>query len=140
MEYIVGHYALNVRRACRLIKQTRSVQYYRSVKDPRHDLRSRMREIARTRVRYGYRRIHVLLKRDGWQLGRNQMYRLYREEQLQLRSKLPKRRKMVGLGLTWLSMMQHQRNTPAIRALKTPKTNRQNGPRNPSGSEPGNRD
>lgn len=95
MEYIVNHYALNVRRACRLIKQTRSVQYYRSVKDPRHDLRSRMHEIARTRVRYGYRRIHVLLKRDGWQLGRNQMYRLYREEQLQLRSKLPKRRKMV---------------------------------------------
>jgi len=95
VEYIVSHYALNVRRACRLIKQTRSVQYYRSVKDPRHDLRSRMHEIARTRVRYGYRRIHVLLKRDGWQLGRNQMYRLYREEQLQLRSKLPKRRKMV---------------------------------------------
>jgi putative transposase len=91
----VSHYSLNTRRACRLIKQTRSVQYYRSVKDPCHDLRGRMHEIARTRVRYGYRRIHVLLKRDGWQLGKNQMYRLYREEQLQLRSKLPKRRKMV---------------------------------------------
>jgi hypothetical protein len=64
-------------------------------KDPRHDLRARMHEIARTRVRYGYRRIHVLLKRDGWKLGKNQMYRLYREEQRQLRSKLPKRRKMV---------------------------------------------
>jgi len=95
VEYIVSHYDLNVRRACRLIKQTRSVQYYRSIKDPRHDLRSRMREIAQARVRYGYRRIHVLLKRDGWQLGKNQMYRLYCEEQLQLRSKLPKRRKMV---------------------------------------------
>ena len=71
------------------------MQYYHSVKDPRRDLRARMHEIARTRVRYGYRRIHVLLKRDGWQLGKNQMYRLYREEQLQLRSKLPKRRKMV---------------------------------------------
>ena len=54
-----------------------------------------MREIAHTRVRYGYRRIHVLLKREGWQLGKNQAYRLYSEEQLQLRSKLPKRRKMV---------------------------------------------
>jgi len=95
VEYIVSHYVLNVRRACRLIKQTRSVQYYRSVKDPRHDLRGRMHEIARARVRYGYRRIHVLLKRDGWQVGKNQMYRLYQEEQLQLRSKLPKRRKMV---------------------------------------------
>ena len=54
-----------------------------------------MREIAKTRVRYGYRRIHVLLKREGWQLGKNQAYRLYSEEQLQLRSKLPRRRKMV---------------------------------------------
>lgn len=68
MEYIVTHYALKRRRACRLVKQTRSVQYYRSVKDPRHDLRARMRELAQVRIRYGYRRIHVLLKRDGWRL------------------------------------------------------------------------
>ncbi len=54
-----------------------------------------MREIARTRVRYGYRRIHVLLRREGWTLGRSQVYRLYTEESLQLRSKLPKRRKMM---------------------------------------------
>lgn len=54
-----------------------------------------MKEIAQVRVRYGYRRIHVLLKREGWKLGKHQMYRLYDEEQLQLRSKRPKRRKMV---------------------------------------------
>jgi putative transposase len=95
VDYIVSHYGLKLRRACRLIKQTRSVQYYHSVKDRRDDLRARMRELAQTRVRYGYRRIHVLLKRDGWRIGKNQMYRLYSEEQLQLRSKLPKRRKMV---------------------------------------------
>lgn len=47
------------------------------------------------RVRYGYRRVHVLLKREGWQVNRNRVYRLYAQEQLQLRSKLPKRRKMV---------------------------------------------
>lgn len=99
VDYIVSHYDLKMRQACRLVKQTRSTQYRRSVKDPRHDLRARMHEIARTRVRYGYRRIHVLLKRDGWKLGKNQMYRLYREEQLQLRSKLPKRRKMVVAGV-----------------------------------------
>ena len=95
MAYIVSHYALKMRRACRLVKQSRSVQYYRSIKDRRDDLRARMRELAQARVRYGYRRIHVLLRRDGWQLGKNQMYRLYTEKQLQLRSKLPKRRKMV---------------------------------------------
>ena len=54
-----------------------------------------MREIARSRVRYGYRRIHVLLRREGWQLGKHQMYRLYGEKQLQLRSKPPRRRKML---------------------------------------------
>lgn len=91
----MSYYGLNLRRACRLIKQSRSVQYYQSVKDPRQALRGRMREIAQTRVRYGYRRIHVLLKREGWQLGKNQMYRFYSEEQLQLHSKLPTRRKMV---------------------------------------------
>nr|WP_152034529.1 IS3 family transposase [Burkholderia contaminans] len=95
VDYVVSHYGLTMRRACRLVKQPRSVQYYRSVKDPRPELRARMREIAHTRVRYGYRRVHVLLRREGWQLGRNQTYRLYCEEQLQLRSKLPKRRKMV---------------------------------------------
>jgi putative transposase len=95
VEYIVTRYALNMRRACRLVKQTRSVQYYRSVNDRRDDLRARMGELVQARVRYGYRRIHVLLKRDGWSLGKNQAYRIYREEQLQLRSKLPKRRKMM---------------------------------------------
>lgn len=54
-----------------------------------------MKELARTRIRLGYRRLHVLLKREGWQLGRKQCCRIYREEELQLRSKLSKRRKMV---------------------------------------------
>jgi putative transposase len=93
--YLVEHHRCSKRRACRLVRQHRSNEYYRSVKDPRNDLRARMKEIAQVRVRYGYRRIHVLLKREGWQLGKHQMYRLYGEEQLQLRSKLPKRRKMV---------------------------------------------
>ena len=94
VEYVHGHYPVTRRRACRLVQLHRSVFYYRSVKDPKLALRGRMREIARTRVRYGYRRIHVLLRREGWTLGRNQVYRLYTEEALQLRSKLPKRRKM----------------------------------------------
>ncbi|VVD70007.1 integrase [Pandoraea horticolens] len=90
VDYVISHYGLTMRRACRLV-----IQYYRSVKDPRRELRARMREIAHTRVRYGYRRVLVLLLREGWQLGRDQAYRLYCEERLQLRSKLPKRRKMV---------------------------------------------
>lgn len=95
MDYMKSHHGISQRRACLLIKQPRSNQYYRSRKDPRNDLRQRMREIANVRIRYGYRRVHVLLLREGWKLGRNQAYRIYSEERLQLRSKLPKRRKTV---------------------------------------------
>lgn len=93
--YIVGHYATSRWRACRIVRLHRSVDYYRAVKDPRTALRARMRELAQVRVRYGYRRLHVLLRREGGSLGREQAYRLYCEENLQLRSKSPRRRKMV---------------------------------------------
>lgn len=97
VDYVVSHYQIARRRACRLLQQHRSVQYYRSRKDPRLALRTRMRELATTRVRYGYRRLHILLRREGWCLGKDLTYRLYCEEQLQLRSKRPRRRKMAAI-------------------------------------------
>lgn len=94
VDYVVSHYKTSRRRACRLVRLTRSVNYYRSRKDPRTALRARMRELAQIRIRYGYRRLQVLLRREGWRIGKNLVYRLYTEEQLQLRSKRPRRRKM----------------------------------------------
>lgn len=93
--YMVDHHSISSRRACRLLRQSRSAYYYKSIKDRRESLRARMREIAQVRVRYGYRRIHVMLRREGWKGGKNTTYRIYCEEKLQLRSKLPKRRKMI---------------------------------------------
>ena len=93
--YMTSHHRVSKRRACRLIEHCRSTHYYRSVRDPKLALRQRIREIAQVRVRYGYRRIPALLRREGWRHGRSQTYRLYTQERLQLRSKLPKRRKMV---------------------------------------------
>lgn len=52
----------------------------------------RIKEIAETRVRYGYRRIHILLRREGWAINQKRVYRLYKELGLQLRNKTPKRR------------------------------------------------
>ena len=57
---------------------------------------TRIREIAETRVRYGFRRIYVLLRREGWAVNPKRVYpkrvyRLYREMGLQLRNKTPKR-------------------------------------------------
>ena len=53
----------------------------------------RINEIAQTRVRYGYKRIHVLLRREGWSVNHKRIYRIYCEEGLNLRTKKPKRRK-----------------------------------------------
>jgi putative transposase len=55
----------------------------------------RMREIAQARVRYGYRMIRVLLNREGWQVGKDLVYRLYREEGLGLRKRPPGRRRAI---------------------------------------------
>ena len=65
---------------------------YQSTQEPRTALRLRIREIAQARIRYGYRKIRVLLKREGWNVGKKLVYRLYREEGLALRHK-PRRRR-----------------------------------------------
>ncbi len=49
-------------------------------------------EICETHVRYGYRRVFYILRRDGWAVNMKKIYRLYRELGLQLRNKTPKRR------------------------------------------------
>lgn len=59
-------------------------------------LRQRIRDIAMNRPRFGYLRVLVMLKREGWQVGKKRVYRLYRLEGLQLRMKV-KRRKRIAL-------------------------------------------
>ena len=54
-------------------------------------MRLRINEIARVRVRYGYKRIHVLLVREGWRINHKRVYRIYCEEGLNLRTKRPRR-------------------------------------------------
>ncbi len=75
-----------------MLRASKSSYHYKSRKDGQAVLRKRIREIAETRVRYGYRRIHVLLRREGWRINHKRTYRLYCEEGLQMRSKTPKRR------------------------------------------------
>lgn len=70
----------------------RASWYYRSRKDEQAALRMRIKEIAAVRIRYGYLRIHVLLKREGWKINHKRVYRLYREEGLNLRAKRPRKR------------------------------------------------
>lgn len=93
--YVVSSHGYSERRACQVTRQHRSTQRKPSTRDPRTEVRQRMHEIVATRIRYGYRRVHVMLKREGWGVGRNVVYRLYREEGLVLRTRLPRRRKML---------------------------------------------
>ena len=83
---------VSIRRACQALPVDRSTYHYRSKRSGQAVLMKRIREIAETRVRYGYRRIHVLLRREGWLVNPKRVCRLYREMGLQLRNKSPKRR------------------------------------------------
>lgn len=85
----MGRYAVGARQACRCIRLHRSMYYYRSRMDPLTALRQRVHELARARVRFGYRRIYMLLRREGWDVGENRFYRVYCEENLGLRRKRP---------------------------------------------------
>ena len=95
LDYVTACHGYSERRACALTRQHRSTQRKPSRRDPRLELRQRMHEIAQTRIRYGYRRIQIMLRREGWPISRNLVYRLYREEGLALRSRRPRRRKMI---------------------------------------------
>lgn len=75
-----------------MLRAERSSYHYRGNRADQANLKKRIREIAETRVHYGYRRIHVLLRREGWDVYGKRVYRLYKELGLQLRRKPPKRR------------------------------------------------
>lgn len=85
-------WGVSERHACRTMQAPRSTQRYQSTADEQAGLKKRIKEIAETRVRYGYRRIHVMLKREGWTVNAKRVYRLYHEMGLQLRNKTPRRR------------------------------------------------
>lgn len=80
-------YELSEKRACGLVGITRWINRYQSKRDRQNELRLRLRELAGSRVRYGYRRLTVLLRREGRVVNAKRVYRLYREEGLQVRMK-----------------------------------------------------
>ena len=70
---------------------SRGSHRYRSVADEQAVLRMRLKDLAQARVSYGYRRLHVLLQREGWLVNHKRVYRLYSQEGLMLRTKRPRR-------------------------------------------------
>lgn len=85
-------WAVSVRRACRVLMLDPTSYRDRSQRTDQAALRPRIREICETRIRHGYRRVYVLLRREGWIVNHKKVRRLYNEMGLQLRNKTPKRR------------------------------------------------
>ncbi|MHA6766383.1 IS3 family transposase [Sphingobium ummariense] len=83
---------MSERRACRVIGADRKSMRYRSQRDDDSDLRSKLRELAQQRRRFGYRRLHILLRREGVVINRKKTQRLYREENLAVRRRRNRRR------------------------------------------------
>jgi putative transposase len=83
---------LSQRRACGLMEMHRGTCRYRRRRPEDRRLRVRLRELAEERRRFGYRRLQVLLVREGWQVNHKRVYRLYVEEKLGLRRKRGRKR------------------------------------------------
>jgi putative transposase len=84
-------YGASQSQACAVLRISRSVYHYRSRRADQAPLVMRIKEIAAARVRYGYQRIHVVLRREGWMINRKRVYRLYRQEGLSLFERRPRR-------------------------------------------------
>ena len=85
------------RNALRVVGMSFSTYRYESRRRDETVLKMRIKEITDTRVHYGYRRVHVMLRREGHQDNVKRVYRLYREEGLSLRLKRPRRNRAAKL-------------------------------------------
>jgi putative transposase len=86
--------SFGVTRACGLVGVSRSLYRYRSRREDSALLRARIEEIAAVKRRYGYRRLYLRLRREGWQVNRKRVYRLYRDAGLAVRRR---KRKRIGV-------------------------------------------
>jgi putative transposase len=90
-------YRVAEHRVCRVLGFSRTTNRYQSRRNPRAERRVRLRDLAASRVQFGYPRLWVLLRREGWLVNKKLVYRLYREEGLGIRRRKPRRRKSVQI-------------------------------------------
>jgi putative transposase len=83
--HLMEHHGMSERRACKAIGCCRMTVRYKTKRPDDQALRGRLTGLARERRRFGYRRLHVLLKREGHKVNHKKLFRLYREEKLSVR-------------------------------------------------------
>jgi putative transposase len=89
--FVQAELKVSARRACRMLSCLRSTWHYRSLRASAAKLLERMKAIATERPKFGYRRIHVLLRRESHEVNHKRVYRLYRAEGLTVRRRRRKR-------------------------------------------------
>ncbi len=87
MDWAMKERCYSQRRACALAGIDPRVYRRRPTRPEDRELRQRLRELSGERRRFGYRRLHILLKREGWQVNWKKLYRIYREEGLTVRKR-----------------------------------------------------
>ena len=91
VSHMIEAHGLSDRRACRLAQLNLSTWQYRARRAEQAGLRERIKELAAERRRFGYRRLHALLRREGWRVNHKAVHRIYVEEGLQVRRRKRKR-------------------------------------------------
>ncbi|MFD1768070.1 IS3 family transposase [Sphingorhabdus buctiana] len=102
-------HGMSERRACRVIDADRKSVRYRSARDDDAGLREKLRELANQRRRFGYRRLHILLRREGIVINRKKTQRLYKEEGLAVRRRRSRRRAVGTRGPAQVLALPNQR-------------------------------
>ena len=100
VRHLRAQHGLSERKACELSITGRSTYRYRQ-KDRDQRLVKRLQELAYKRITFGYRRLHALLRREGFEVNHKKVYRLYRETGLlkrkRMRKKVSRRRRSAPL-------------------------------------------
>ena len=106
-------FGVSERRACRLVGQSRSTQRRQPTLVPGDEhLRKRLRALSRDHQRWGYRKQHTLLCREGWRINRKRVRRVWREEGLQVRRR--RRRRRAGSRVPGHQAASHPNHTWAM--------------------------
>ena len=107
--HLKTEHEMSERRACKLLKCCRMTVRYASVRPDDGALRDRMKAIAHERRRFGYRRIHVLLRREGVAINHKRLFRIYREEKLSVRKRGGRKRALGTRAPMFIPLMPNQR-------------------------------
>lgn len=107
--HLVANHEMSERRACRVIGCCRMTMRYEAIRQDEPVLRERLKELAKARRRFGYRRLHMFQRREGHAVNHKRLFRIYREEQLHVRRRGGRKRAIGTRAPMVLPLLPNQR-------------------------------